>query len=239
MARVAAPALPPDPKQIDSQEWTQIANSANPDDFDAFIRNHPASPHLDQARTRAAELRQQMRTRAAQQAELAAWDKVDPNSREQLQDYLSLFSSGAHAQQSRIRIADLDRQAADALASQRLKEQKDQEHARRSADLQTVGKLLADFEAAYNRRDLATLQRLWAGIPANTYRQQFKEAKDLKFQLQLLGQPEVSANSATVICTRTLSFRAQTGGLQTSSERVRLHLTKDSTGWLIRSIELN
>ncbi len=243
MARVATPAPPPpDPKQIDSQEWAQIAPSTNPDDFDTFIRTHPSSAHLEQARTRAADLHQQIRNRAAQQAqqtEQTAWDKVDQTSREQLQDYLSRFSSGAHAQQSRARIAELDRQAADALAAQRLKEQKDQEQARHNADLQAIGKLLADFEAAYNRKDLATMQRLWAGVPADKYRNQFKEAKDLKFELQLLGQPELNANSATARCRRTLNFRAQTGGMQVSTDWVTLHLSKDGSGWLIRSIQSN
>ena len=243
MVKVAMPAPPPsDPKQIDSQEWAQIASSVNPDDFDAFIRTHPSSAHLEQARTRAADLRQQMRNRAAQQAQQAeqtAWDKVDQNSREQLQDYLSRFSSGAHAQQGRARIAELDRQAADALAAQRLKEQRDQEQARRNADLQAIGKLLADFEAAYNRKDLATMQRLWTGIQADTYRKLFKDAKDLKFELQLMGQPEVNGNSGTARCRRTLNFHPQTGAMQVSTDRVTLHLSKDGSGWLIRSIQSN
>jgi hypothetical protein len=243
MARVATPAPPqPDPKQIDSQEWAQIVNSTNPDDFDTFIRTHPSSAHLEQARTRAADLHQQIRNRAAQQAqqtEQTAWDKVDQNSREQLQDYLSRFSSGAHAQQSRARIAELDRQAADALAAQRLKEQRDQEQARRNADLQSIGKLLGDFEAAYNRRDLATMQRLWTGIQVDTYRKQFKDAKDLKFELQLMGQPDVNGNSATARCRRTLNFRAQTGPMQVNTDRVTVHLSKDGSGWLIRSIQSN
>ena len=236
MARLAKPAPPPDPKQVDAQEWVQVANSTNPDELDAFIRNHPASAHLDQARARAADLRQQIHARAAQQMELSTWEKVDQNSREQLQDYLTRFPSGAHAPQSRIRIAEIDRQAAEALANQRAKEQKDLEQAKHAADVQAVSKLLAEFNAAFSQRDLAALQRLWAGVPVDKYRQQFKEAKELSFQLQLVSQPEVIGNTATAICMRTFHFRGQAGGVQNLTERVKLNLTRDGSGWLIRSI---
>jgi hypothetical protein len=243
MARLAKPAPPPpDPKLIDAQEWATVANSSDPEEFEAFIRNHPSGAHLDQARARAADLRQQVRARAAQQAEQSAWEKVDQNNREQLQDYVSRFPSGAHAQQSRARMAEIDRQAAEALANQRLREQqaqKDQESAKRAADMQAIGKLLADFDAAYNHRNLAGLQKMWPGVPVNAYRKQFRDAKDLKFQLQLVGQPEVSGNSGTALCVRTLNYRGQAGGLYTQSERVKLHLAKEGSGWLIRSIELD
>ena len=246
MARLAkpAPAAPPtpDPKQVDAQEWAQIAASSDPEEFDAFVRSHPSNSHVEQARARAAELRQQMRTRAAEQAEQSAWEKVDQNNREQLQDYLSRFPSGAHVQQSRARIAEIDRQAAETLATQRLKEQKeskDREAAKTAADAQAISKVIAEFAAAYNRRDLGALQRLWAGVPAARYRDQFRDAKELRFQLQLLGQPEVTGNSGTALCTRTLNYRGQGGGLQSNSERVKIHLAREAAGWVIRSIEVN
>jgi hypothetical protein len=230
---------PPDPKQLEAQEWTQIANSAKPEDFDSYIRNHPGGAHLEQARIRAAELRQQMRAGAAQQVDQSAWERVDPRNREQLQDYLSRFPSGSHVQEARARIADADRQAAEALAAQRLREQKDQEQAKRAGDEQAITKVVRDFEAAYNQKDLAELQKLWSGIPVATFRRQFREAKDLKFQLQLIGQPTLNGNSAMALCTRSLNYKAQSGGVFTNSERVKLTLTREGSGWVIRSIELN
>ena len=173
----ASKAVPSaEPKQLDAQEWAQIVNRTNPDDFDSFIRNHPGSAHLEQARSRATELRQQAQNRAAQQAEQAGWDKADKNSREQLQEYLSRFPAGVHASEARAKLDEIDRYAADALASQRLREQKDQEQAKRAADEHAILSVLKEFEAAYNRKDLPSLQRLWSGVPVSRYRQQFREA---------------------------------------------------------------
>jgi hypothetical protein len=238
-----APALaappPPDPKQIDAQQWAQVANSANPDDFETFIRNHPASPHIEQARSRASELRQEIRTRTAERLDHSSWEKVDRKNRGQLEDYLTRFPSGIHVQEARARISELDREAAEALTAQRLREQKDQEQAKRAADQRAIAGTLAEFEAAYNDRDVAAMQQIWNALPAATYRQQFLDAKDLKFQLRLIGQPEVNGNSALAVCTRTISYRGKSGGAQIHSEQVRLTLSRVSSGWVIRSIELN
>ena len=245
-ALAAAPPLPapsappaPNPVQVEAQDWAQIANSTNPDDFDAFLRSHPGDVHAGEARTRGSDLRQQARARAAQQADQTAWEKTGLNNREQLQEYLSRFPSGAHAQEARTRLADLEKQAADALAAQRSREQTDREQVRRANDRQAIVGVLNSFEAAYNRQDIEALQRLWNAMPATTLRSQFREATNLKFQLQLVGQPEIDSNSATAICTRALSYKGQSGGLFSISERVKVTLTREPSGWSIRTIKLD
>ncbi len=243
-AALPTPSAPsaPDPIQVEAQDWAQIANSANADDFDAFLRNHPAGAHAGEARTRAADLRQQARARTAQLADQAAWEKTGINNREQLQEYVSRFPSGTHAQEARARVADLEKQTADAVAAHSrcaAREQTDREQARRFSDRQAIVSVLNAFEAAYNRKDLDALQKLWSALPAVTFRNQFREAKDLKFQLQLIGQPEVEGNSATAICTRALSYKGQSGGLFSISERVKVTLNREASGWSIRTIRID
>jgi serine/threonine protein kinase len=235
--KVAPPAIP-DPRQIEAQAWAQLANSTNPEDFDVFIRNHPGGSHLDQARARAGELRQQALTNKARQLDQSAWEKVDPNSREQLQDYLSRFPSGLHAQESRAMLAELSRASAEAVAAQRLREQKEQEQSARISDEQAIVRVLKDFEGAYNRKDIASLQRLWEGVPVGTYRQQFKEATNLSFQLRIQGPPSVHGNEAVAICTRSLSYKGQNGRPQTHTERVRVSLSRSASAWVIRSLDV-
>jgi predicted Zn-dependent protease len=231
---------PPDPKQIEAKDWEQIATSTNPDDFDRFLRNHPGGAHQEQARNRAADLRKLSEANAARQSEQASWEKLDPNNKEQLQEYLSRFPAGAHAQDAGARIAELDRQAAEILiAAQRQRELKELERVKSAADEQAVVKVLQNFDAAYNRRDIAALKKLWDGVPVSAYRQQFREAQDLAFHLEILGQPVVTGNSATAICTRTLIYRGQSGGDQTHSERVKVTLSRERSGWVIRSINVN
>jgi len=220
-------------------EVFRIAGSTNPEDFDGFIRNHPASSELDQARNRADELRRQSRANAAREQEQAAWDRVDQNNKGQLHDYLSRFPAGSHAQEARTKTAEIDRQSAQVQAAQRVREQKDREQAGIAADEQAILKVLKDFEDAYNRKDIVSLQGLWGGVPVAAYRQQFRDASDLHFQLQTTGQPAVNGNSASAVCTRTLTYRGRSGGSQTHSERVRVVLARTAAGWSIRSIGLN
>ena len=238
-AQVAMAAAPkstlPDSRQIEAQDWARIAASGNPDDFESFIRNHPGSAYGNQARVRAAELRQLLQANAARQAEQTAWSGVDQDNPEQLQNHLSRFPGGIHAQEARTRIADLERQS-EALAAQHLREQRDAERAKKSADEQTIAKVLKEFEEAYNRKDLAELQRLWGGVPSAAYRQQFREATSLKFQLQLVGQLVLNGDSAVATCTRTLTYQGRSGPPQSHSERVQVTLNRNSSGWRIHSI---
>jgi hypothetical protein len=141
--------------------------------------------------------------------------------------------------EARAKLDEINRYAVDTLASQRLREQKDQEQAKRAADEHAILSVLKEFEAAYNRKDLPALQRLWSGVPVSRYRQQFREARDLEFRLEIVGPPILNGNSATVLCTRIQSFRGQVDGLQTVRERVTITLTREGSGWLIRSIQLN
>ena len=237
MAKVVKGPPPPDPKRVEAQDWAQIANSTNPDDFDGFVRNHPGGEHVGAARTRAAELRQQAQTNAARQAEQAAWDKVDKSNKGQLQDYLSHFSAGPHAQEANTRIADLGRQASAATAAAAAQRAKEQELAKAAADRAAVVKVLKDFEAAYNRKDLASLQGLWTGLrfrvsPA------IQRGQGPAFQLQPTATPVVTGDTATAICTRTLKYRGQSGPSRTYSERVRVTLGRTAAGWLINSIKV-
>ena len=234
MSKLTKAPPPPDPKRIEAQDWARIASSTNPDDFDTFVKNHPGAGTLaGQARARAAELRQQAQANASRQAEQAAWNKVDPNNKGQLEDYLSHFSTGQHADGARARIAELDRLAAEASAAQTLR---DREQKKR-ADQQAVVKVLKDFEAAYNSKDIGALQKIWSGLPVATYRQQFADAKELRFQLEPVGQPSMNGDSASVTCTRRLVYRPRSGPAMTAAEPVTVTLFRSSSGWQIGSID--
>ena len=79
----AAKSAPPDARKVEAQEWSQIATSSNPDDFDSFIRNHPGGAHLEQARNRAGELRnspRRMRRINWNRLPGARWTRIIGNS---------------------------------------------------------------------------------------------------------------------------------------------------------------
>jgi serine/threonine protein kinase len=232
------PPAPPDPKQVEAQDWAQLASSTNAEDFDAFVRSHPGGSFLEQARARAGELRQQAMATKTRNADQSKWEKVDPSNKDQLQDYLSRFPSGLHAQEAGVLLSELSRKGADAVAAQRQAEQRQEEQSRRTADEQAVVRTLKTFETAYNQKDIASLQRLWDGVPLATYRQQFREATNLSFELQIQGRPSIQGNVAVAICTRSLSYKGQGGRPQTHTERVKVNLSRSGINWVIHSLDV-
>jgi serine/threonine-protein kinase len=236
------PVLPPDPRQVEEQEWERIRNSRNAADFDDFVRRHPGSNHVGEARSRSSQITQQTQQDSARQAEQTAWDAVDKNNKAALQNFLSRFGNGAHAAQALGAINAIEKLEADALAREQQKK-KDSEHAQSNSaalDQQAIVRAIGAFESAYNRMDLPGLQALWNGMPKSTsdaYRDQFRFAKSVAFQLQPLEAPAVSGDTATVACTRSLSLTLKSGPRPPGvNEKVRVTLGKAGTGWVIRSI---
>jgi eukaryotic-like serine/threonine-protein kinase len=236
---VAAPATAtieskaPESKPTDGQDWDRVRNSNNPDDLEDFIRKHPGSANINDARNRLAQLRSQLDAAAARQAEQAAWNRLDKTSKADLQDFLSQYGAGAHAPDARTLIAGIDKQEAE--------KEKEQEQANRAlADSQLIARTLSAYEAAYNAKDLKAIQSVWQEMPKNmadATRREFGDAKSIGFQIRAIDKPMVNGDSATVNCNRTLSLTLKQGGRQEMpGERVRVTLIRASSGWLIQSI---
>jgi hypothetical protein len=183
---------------------------------------------------------------AARQAEQTAWDSTDKTKKATLQDFLNRNPNGPHAPDARGLIAGIEKEAEAIASAQRAKEQKDKEQEQTSralADQQSISKALAEYEAAYNRMDLKTLQAIWNPMPKDSVEKigaQFRNARAIMFRMMPVGQPIVNGDSATVDCTRTTSFTAKTGErLSPVNDRVRVTLSRASSGWVIRSITAN
>ena len=237
----------PDPAQVEAQDWERVASSDSIDQLEDFVRRHPGGAHVSEARARQAQLRQEAQAAATRQAEQTAWNAIDKSRRASLEDFLTRYPNSTHAQEARAAIAAIVKQETDALAAaQRAKDAKDQDDkerdvaARRVADEQAVGKALTDFEAAYNRKDMAALEALWSPMPGNTaalMRDQFRLARTITFQLRPVGRPAMAGDSATIDCTRTLNLITRDGGHPPAvAERVRVTLGRTRTGWVIQSI---
>jgi hypothetical protein len=249
MTRAAKPASPPpattaELKPTEAQDWDRVRNSNNPDELDDFIRKHPGGANVEEARGRLAQLRAQMDAAAARQAEQTAWNGIDKNNKAALQDFLSRYGAGSHAQDARGLIAGIEKQEADAIAAaQRLKDQKPKEPDQAPAaspDFQSIERTLSAYEAAYNAKDLKSLESVWRGMPksmADATRREFGDAKAISFQIRPLEKPTINGDSATVNCTRTLSLTMKNGRAQDmAGERVRVKLGRSASGWLIQSI---
>jgi hypothetical protein len=239
-----ATARAPDPKQLESQDWERIAKTDSVDQLEDFIRKHPGGAHVEEARAREAQIRQRAQANGAILAEQTAWNATDKTKKSALQDFLSRYGDGAHAQEAGALIAGIDKQEADARAAaqQRAREQNAKVAADRAlVDEQGIDRTLAAFEAAYNRKDLRGLAGIWSSMPRGTSEktaEQFRLAKTLVYQLQPSGKPVLTGDTASVDCTRILNLTTRDGLRPPPvSERVRVNLSRAPSGWLIQSIE--
>jgi hypothetical protein len=118
----------------------------------------------------------------------------------------------------------------------RAKDQADRSSSERQAILNTI----SQFEAAFNRRDLAALRSIWTGMPkaaGEVYRNEFRDTRSLEFRLTPVGPPDVNHDQATVICTRTQNFVAKNGAHPPpTSDRVRVALVRVGSQWNISAI---
>jgi tetratricopeptide (TPR) repeat protein len=246
MTRAAKPSAPPpaataEVKPTEAQDWDRVRNSNNPDELDDFIRKHPGGANVEEARGRLAQIRSQTDAAAARQAEQTAWNGIDKNNKAALQDFLSRYGAGSHAQDARGLIAGIEKQEAEAIAAaQRVKPKEPDQAPAVSPDYQSIERTLSAYEAAYNAKDLKSLESVWQSMPksmADATRREFGDAKAISFQIRPLEKPAINGDSATVNCTRTLSLTMKNGRAQDmAGERVRVKLGRSAAGWLIQSI---
>ncbi len=244
MARSIRPPPPPDPAQIETQDWDRIRDSNSVSDFDDFLNRHAKGAHAADARAKANRLRQQQQENLARQADQTTWDGTDKTRKASLQDYLSRFGNGAHAADARTLIAGLDAAEAQATAlrarDQNEKERRDREEAANGADEQAIERTIGAFEAGFNGMDLKILQATWTDMPkptADKYRNQFGFSKSVTYQLKPIGRASIKGASALINCNRTLALRPKSGEkLPPESDQVHVALERSGTTWVIRSI---
>jgi len=109
----------------------------------------------------------------------------------------------------------------------------------RAAEYAAISGALRDYQAAYERKDLAALQTIWPSIPKQVLEEihgSFRDASVVSMDLRALGDPKVSGSTATVVCVRNLRQVILKRDLQASG-RVRIVLNRASSGWIIKSVD--
>lgn len=112
-------------------------------------------------------------------------------------------------------------------------------NARAAAELGAITRALASYRSAYDRKDTAALQSIWPAIPKqllDEIRRSFRDASEVHMELQPVGDPKISGDTATVVCDRNLRQVIMKQTLQASS-KVRIVLVRTGTGWSIQSVE--
>ncbi len=149
------------------------------------------------------------------------------------------------AEEQAKRLADQQaKRAADDQAKRALDEQAKRlsdEQAKnvRSAENAAISRALRDYQAAYSRKDLTALQTIWPSIPKQALegiRGSFRDASEVRMDLRAVGDPQISGNTATVICDRNLHQVIMKRAFQATG-KVRIVLSRVASGWIIQSVD--
>ncbi len=243
MERVVHQSPPSASLDSEAHDWERVRNSVKADELEDFIRKHPAGRYSTDARSRIGTLREQAQRNAEKQADDAAWETLDKNKKAALQEFVSHHPGSTHAGEARTLLARIEKQevVAPPIPAPKAPEQRPAEAADTAAqDQQAITHTLATFESVYSRMDLSALRTIWQGMPettADVVGKQFQFAKSLTMRLQTQGAITVTGDSASVVCSRTLSLVPKgSRRAVVNSDRVRVALARAGTGWVIRAI---
>ncbi|RPJ59459.1 MAG: hypothetical protein EHM24_27880 [Acidobacteria bacterium] len=101
--------------------------------------------------------------------------------------------------------------------------------------------VLARYEAAFETRDVAALERIWPGLKENEKRQiraQFENARNVEVEIV---EPRITvgekADSATVVARRRYRFETHQGERLQAETTARFTLRRGENGWVIAAFE--
>jgi hypothetical protein len=192
----------------DQREWNGLRNSRDIPTLLAFAKKYPKSPLANQAE---------------QRIEQIEWEGLNRKDRDALQAFLQKYRSGPHARE----------------ASDELKKLEEAERAARERE--GVRQALVRYEDAFETRSVAALRQAWPGITRqqlDAIANSFKITRSIRMEIRPEGEPEVSGDTATVVCQRTMvqTFDQRNQNLE-NKDRITVRLRRNSGNWVIDSIQ--
>lgn len=214
----------------EARDWEQAAKSRDAAQVSAFLLKYPSGAHADMARNLLAQLRSEER---------AAWARA--NSANQLsayQDFVRRYPGSEYAAAARSRIEKLQ-------AEVRPRPPAPVSAPPAAADDQVVLSVLGQYQKAYQDRQVDELASIWPGMSSRqigSLREFFKDAQQVSLTYDLLGQPEINHDQATIRFTQWLNYTVRGKTQKPGSANVVMRLRKLSSTqgtpgkWVIESI---
>jgi hypothetical protein len=96
---------------------------------------------------------------------------------------------------------------------------------------------LRHLEQAYSNKDVSAVCGIWPNCPRKTFEQVFKSAQSALLALNPIQSPNVSGDSAVVVCNRR-TVTVYPGAQPSVGEQVvTIQLRKENNNWRIDSIK--
>lgn len=242
---------------VELQSWQALTNSHDAAAFDAFLRVYPSSRFAEQARAKAEELEwnalrnsrdlvaldrflnkyPQGRDNAAARAlatklqqEEIDWRTAESNKdANALQAFIRNYPQSPHVEEARTQLLNVQQQTQQAAIA-----------ASAPADEQGVRAALQRFSQAFDSRDANQLSAAWPGLnkqELNKIKSSFRDADAIHMDLNLIGDPHIDGDRATVQCLRSLQYTFKGGIQKSEAGKVTIRLAKQAGVWAIESVE--
>jgi AAA-like domain/Carboxypeptidase regulatory-like domain/PEGA domain len=216
----------------ESRDWEQAAKSRDAAQVTAFLAKYPRGAHADMAKNLLAQLRSEER---------AAWTRASSaNQVSSYQDFLRRYPNGEYAAAARSQVenlqAELRRRAATASTASAAPPVRN--------DDQVVLDVLAQYQRAYDDRKVEELASIWPSMTsraAGSLRKFFNDAEQVSLTYDLLGQPQINHDEATIRFRQSLNYTVDGKTQKPGSANVTMRLHKLSSSgtsgkWVIESI---
>lgn len=214
---------------MEARAWEQAAKSRDAEQVTAFLAKYPAGAHADMARNLLAQLRSEER---------AAWARAsNTHQLSAYQDYLQRYPNGQYAAAARAQVGNLQMALRPRPQPAPVPPAVD--------DGQIILAVLARYQKAYEDRSVEELAGIWPGMGSrqvSSLREFFKEAEQVRLKYDVLGQPEINHDQATVRFTQWLDYTLRGKAQKPDSAQVIMRLRKlasaqgGSAQWVIESI---
>jgi len=218
------------PADNESRDWEQAAKSRDAKQVAAFLSNYPAGVHAEKARNLLAQLHSEER---------AAWRQTSSaNDLATYEDFLHRYPSSEYAGTARDQMEKLQAEVQhNAFVSSPAPAAVDEGR--------LVITVLSQYQRAYEDRKVEELTAIWPNMTSrqiSSLREFFKDAQQVSLTYDLLGQPEINHDEATVRFTQSLKYTLRGKTQRPDSAEVVMRLRKLSSTqgtlakWVIDSI---
>jgi len=218
------------PADNESRDWEQAARLRDTAQVTAFLSKYPAGTHAEMARNLLAQLRSEER---------AAWSRVNnANQIGAYQDFLQRYPDSEYAAAAHTQIEKLQ-------AELRPSTPPPLPHPPSVDDDQVVLSVLSQYRKAYEDRKVEELAAIWPSMSSRqigSLREFFKDAQQITLTYNLLGQPEINHDEATIRFTQSLNYTVRGKTQRPDSAQIAMRLRKLTSiqgtlgKWVIESI---
>lgn len=210
-AQAAPPKVTPavPSRPTEADAWSQVANTADIAALDQFRQNYPNGIHFAEA---------------ARRIEQIEWDKaLRAGDGPSFRNYLAKYPSGAFSDRAKAELARIEKAA------------------EVSTGRSQVAAALDRYRQAFETKDLDALKAIWPGLgrsELSAIQNFFGIASTIKFELQPLGEAEISSTGASLRCRRIVAASDSRGPLPVQNQIVDIHFAKSGSAMIIQSVDV-